>query len=150
MKTIVFSFLISVCPFLATAQSVVSSAGGGSNIVMWTVGELVTESIVRSDGYFTQGFNQAFEIGSVGIWEVTEGNRAFRAYPNPVADQLKLVFEENRPYSWTLYELGGKPIQQGRSADRNSVIDFSDRNPGKYMLKIVEGSKARSVVIIKN
>lgn len=150
MRAIVFSVFISVSLLSATAQSVVSTAAGGSEIVMWTIGELVTESIVRSDGYFTQGFNQAFEAGPSGIIKVDEDKISFKAYPNPVADRLNLFFEEGCIYSWRLYDPEGKLIRYGEATGKDNIIDLSGNSRGKYILKIAEGSKVRSVVIIKN
>lgn len=153
MRTLLFIFSIALCSIQANAQSLISSAGGSSDIATWSIGEVITESIrlSSSEGYFTQGFNHKYPVVEhVGILDIKDDKISFKTYPNPVADQLEVIFSDEKSYTWELYGLNGKIVQTGAANEKQNFIDFSDKEQGEYILKIVSESKSQSVIILKN
>lgn len=134
-----------------SAQSVLSTTGGSSETVTWTLGEVFTESVMRSNVVrFSQGFNQPITISTSGILNVKGDNLSFTVGPNPVADELYLTSSEAGGSTWRLYDTQGRMLDSGRLNDGSqAVIGFSDKKVGEYVLKIENEKGTRSVLILK-
>ncbi len=90
-KAILLLCIASALCGKSVAQSVVSSAGGSTDMLTWTLGEVFTESVMRSNVVrFSQGFNQPIAISTSGILNIKGDNVTFTAGPNPVVDELYL------------------------------------------------------------
>lgn len=150
-KAILLMSVVAVLSGRVVAQSVVSSAGGGNATLSWTLGEVFTESVMRSNVVrFSQGFNQPFTISASGILNVKGDRFTFTAGPNPVADELYVTVADAGTSTWQLYDMQGRLLDSGRLDDtRQTVIAFSGRNAGEYVLKIGNEQGTRSVLIIK-
>jgi hypothetical protein len=144
MKTV---FLLVVLFFSGTlaAQNIVSSAGNESGGVAWTLGEVITETIVTPDAVIVQGFNQPGETKEMRIDPVNAAGIAVRIYPNPVDDYLQLIVEDEKIYEWQLFDASGKIIMTGQSAG----IDFSGKETGSYILNLTDGIQKQSFIILK-
>ena len=143
--------IASVMGGRVAAQSVVATAGGGNEIVVWTLGEVFTESVMRSNVVrFSQGFNQPFVAPTSGIFSVKEDNLDLTVAPNPVVDDLYITLSETGVSTWYLYDVQGRLLDSGRlSESQQTVIAFSDREAGEYILKVENEKGARSVLILK-
>ena len=131
-KAILLLCIASALCGKSVAQSVVSSAGGSTDMLTWTLGEVFTESVMRSNVVrFSQGFNQPIAISTSGILNIKGDNLTFTAT------------------SWWLYDMQGRLLGLGELADTQAVIDFSDKTTGEYVLKITNEVGSRSVLIIK-
>ena len=130
--------IASVMGGRVAAQSVVATAGGGNETVVWTLGEVFTESVMRSNVVrFSQGFNQPFVAPTSGIFSVKDDNLDLTVAPNPVVDDLYLTLSEAGNSAWYLYDLQGRLLDSGRlSEDQQTAIAFSDREAGEYILKV--------------
>lgn len=133
------------------AQSVVATAGGGNETLVWTLGEVFTESVMRSNVVrFSQGFNQPFVAPTSGIFSVKSDNLDLTVAPNPVVDDLYITLSETGVSTWYLYDLRGRLLDSGRLPEaQQAVIAFSDREAGEYILKVENEKGARSVLILK-
>lgn len=152
MKKTAFVFFLSILGSVATAQSVVAVAGGSTDMMTWTLGEVFTESVLRSNVVrFSQGFNQPFTIPTTGILNVSADELAFSAWPNPVIDELKIsVAGTDIDATWRLYDLQGRLLHSGMLADGHSaIISFSGKAAGEYVLKIENAVGNRSVLVLK-
>ena len=119
-------------------------------MLTWTLGEVFTESVMRSNVVrFSQGFNQPIAISTSGILNIKGDNVTFTAGPNPVVDELYLSVSGSRATSGWLYDMQGRLLGSGELADTQAVIDFSDKTTGEYVLKITNEVGSRSVLIIK-
>lgn len=150
-KAMLLLSVVSTLSSGAVAQSVVSSAGGSGALITWTLGEVFTESIKRSNVVrFSQGFNQPLAITTSGILQVKDDGLAFTAGPNPVVDELNVTVTGAGSCIWRLFDLQGRLLDSGRLDDAQaSVIGFSGRSAGEYVLKIENEKVTRSVLIIK-
>lgn len=152
MKKTVFVFFLSILAGVATAQSVVAVAGGSTDMITWTLGEVFTESVLRSNVVrFSQGFNQPFIISATGILNVGADELTFSAWPNPVVDELKIsVVGTGIDATWHLYDLQGRLLHSGMLADGHpAIISFSGKAAGEYVLKIENAVGNRSVLVLK-
>ena len=97
-KAILLLCIASALCGKSVAQSVVSSAGGSTDMLTWTLGEVFTESVMRSNVVrFSQGFNQPIAISTSGILNIKGDNLTFTAGPNPVVDELYLSISGSVP-----------------------------------------------------
>ena len=79
-KAILLLCIASALCGKSVAQSVVSSAGGSTDMLTWTLGEVFTESVMRSNVVrFSQGFNQPIAISTSGILNIKGDNLTFTA-----------------------------------------------------------------------
>lgn len=140
LLTITFSLSIS-------AQDVISNAGGEGQNVVWTIGEVVTETII-GDAIFTQGFNQPTDGFTSGI-EMDEFVVEFKAYPNPVSDQLYVNFPNMEKYTWQLTDLFGRKLLGGTSTEDQMIINVAGYAAGQYIFTVTSAKATKSVIIIK-
>ena len=149
-KSILLLIIVSALCGRTEAQSVVSALGGSSDMITWTLGEVFTESVLRSNVVrFSQGFNQPLTISTSGILNIKGDKLTFTAGPNPVVDELYLSVTGSHATTWNLYDLQGHLLDSGELSDSQAVINFSGRNVGKYVLNIKNEAGSRSVLIIK-
>ena len=150
-KTILLLSIARVLSGKASAQSVLATTGGSSETITWTLGEVFTESVMRSNVVrFSQGFNQPITISTSGILNVKGDKLTFTVGPNPVADELYLTISESGVSTWRLYDTQGRMLDSGRLNDaQQTVIGFSDKKVGEYVLKIENEKGTRSVLILK-
>ncbi|HJB73926.1 MULTISPECIES: T9SS type A sorting domain-containing protein [unclassified Barnesiella] len=150
-KAILLLSVASVLSGQAVAQSVLSTSGCTTETLTWTLGEVFTESVLRSNVVrFSQGFNQPIEFSTSGILSIKGDNLTFTAGPNPVADVLYLTVSGSGVTTWQLYDLQGRMLDSGRMLDgQQAVIGFADRKAGEYLLKMENETGRRSVKIIK-
>ena len=143
--------IASVMGGRVAAQSVVATAGGGNETLVWTLGEVFTESVMRSNVVrFSQGFNQPFVAPTSGIFSVKEDNLDLTVAPNPVVDDLYITLSETGVSTWYLYDVQGRLLDSGRLPEaQQAVIAFSDREAGEYILKVENEKGARTVLILK-
>ena len=67
--------------------------------------------------------------------EMTDIERPFALYPNPVKDQLSLRFDDGvEPESVELYDLAGRLV--GTKPNGLECIDMSTMSSGVYLLRI--------------
>jgi hypothetical protein len=150
MKRIIISLSL-VCALQVHAQQAITSAGAGGDDIVWTLGDIVVNTIGSGNntGTATQGFIQPEYYNATGILNIA-GSLKISAYPNPVTDRLTLDFQDATVYTWTLYGLDGKKLEAGQSDDDATSIDFSGYPAGKYLLNLRSEHITQSIVIIKN
>lgn len=151
-KAILFSCLSAT--FIAHAQSVIATAGSTNEQITWTIGEVMVESIIRSDyGIFTQGFNQPYTTAQTAIQENQFNVNNLRVYPNPATDKLYITTDEVLETSsvWQLTDLTGRLLQQGNIQSKNTEIDITHIPQGEYILHVNDSNAdIQSTIIIKN
>lgn len=153
-KAILFSCFSIFTAFIAHAQSVIATTGGANEQITWTIGEVMVESIIRSDyGIFTQGFNQPYTTAQTAIKENQFNTNSPRIYPNPATDKLYINTNEALEASsmWQLTDLTGRLLQQGNIQSNNTEIDITHIPQGEYILHINDcNADSHSTIIIKN
>ncbi len=142
---IISLFLFSAASI--SAQQVISSAGNTKENISWTIGEVVTETII---GEFCslQGFNQPQHIGPISI-ESIKSTMEFSIYPNPVTDQLIIDCQENKSYTWKLTNLIGQEIAHSQPFTSSTTVDMTVYTPGNYLLTVLSDRAIKTITIIK-
>jgi len=152
------SFLIAIGLLViegAKAQQVISSTGGtgqnGSGTLSYTLGELVIDTYTKSNTTITQGFHQP-KITVTAINELYGVDFSIFAFPNPTYSLVKLKIEKGgtEKLDYTLYDLGGKLLLQGKLENGETEVSFDPFIPATYFIKIlVDGKEVKTFKIIK-
>jgi hypothetical protein len=78
-----------------------------------------------------------------------------KLYPNPVQSQANLSYTDNFTGTvvFSTYNMNGQRVQaislQKSRPDQNSLIDFSNLNPGIYILEVQSGNHTASIKFLK-
>lgn len=156
---ILLSVIIILMTHLAISQTVspelVSSAGDSFNNTSyqldWSIGECVTATHSAGAYVITQGFHQnTYIITSV---EDLRADIEMLVYPNPTSDFINLKVESSKVESlqFTITDLSGKVLQNGKFANQTEQIYFSSYAVGTYLITISQNNQIlKSFQIIKN
>jgi len=73
-------------------------------------------------------------------------------YPNPVTETLNIYIEEYESEIGTinLYSLEGRLITTKKITDSNTKINFINKAPGSYIVKIIINNKTKEYTVVKN
>jgi hypothetical protein len=63
-------------------------------------------------------------------------NRQIEIYPNPANDELKIVLRDIESANFTIFDIAGKPIEQGKLTNYNNFINVSNFAAGFYQVGI--------------
>jgi hypothetical protein len=140
---------------IAQVQSVTAASGGdltGQNInVSFTIGESVIPTLKKPDMMVTQGFHQSkLSVTATGVLKELALN--VEAYPNPVADEIKLVMDKKLlpGTSYSLIDMQGGLIAQDKPEGLVTKISFRSLVPAVYFLKVNQwGTTIKTFKIIK-
>lgn len=130
---------------ISMAPSVIGAGGAyaenESFSLSWTLGELATSTLTGGDLILTQGFQQAFTVGT-GIDE-KETNWDILVYPNPVGDELRIRFDipNTEDFLIEIQDLTGRLIRQVQYKKVNPgdilLLNTSTYTAGIYLLKVL-------------
>ena len=120
----------------------------GDLILGGYMGYQLTDS--NNVSYYSNGGTSDFFITKFATQACTplanesfEKNQGVNFYPNPVNNLLTVEVKENASY--TLYNLQGRIIQQGKLTQSNNTIDCSILDAGVYMLEVVDNTTKKQV-----
>ena len=92
--------------------------------------------------------SNCISINSVGQYELTDIDLS--VYPNPVNDIVTVALSMNEtPYQVIIYDAQGKIVFQGTMNQQKSEIDVSYFNSGIYFVRIVAGTREKTVRVVK-
>ena len=133
-----------------SAQQLISTTAKSVQGVSWTIGEMVTETIVGDGICAIQGFNHPLGLvpSFVGI-ESIESPLTFIVYPNPVVNELTLNYGTKGVYSWRLTNLLGQEVLAGQSCVISTSVDVTGLASGNYLLTVASDQEIKSIIIIK-
>ena len=121
-------------------------------------GELVINGLEEDTDYCLAAicFNKYEEMGSVKVAEfTTKGvglaeleNDAFKVYPNPATEYVKVTSERNIEML-SVFSIDGKMVYSQNVNQQEAVIDLDGFNKGTYIVRIVSGGEVfvRRVVV---
>ena len=161
MKNIILSLLIFVfCPFFSFAQnihqSVLTSGGNASGTggkVSYSVGQVVYMTKEEHEGTVSEGVQQPFEISVVTGNAYEDINLYMSAFPNPANNYLILKIENTKleDFSYILYDLNGKLIDQRKIVETETKIITSELGRAVYLLNVIdEGITIKTFRVVKN
>jgi hypothetical protein len=136
--------------------SVIASAGSfavnASNSVSWTIGECIIETFSGTNSKLTQGFQQGFYEITTSI-DNTLNLIKVNLYPNPASDfiNLEIELQSGQEFSYDLYDLNGKSLQNRKIISERSEIRLSDYTGSAYILNVYSKDKklVKSFKILK-
>ncbi len=135
-------------------QVVASGGGSGQNAQValdWTIGEPVIETVSDGTSTLTQGFEQPTLQIITGLTSPSVIEHIV-AYPNPTADYITILFNQNECYNYQVYDLKGKLILNGKANKSNPVISFQGMASGQYTLNLSNtenNNQIQNISIIK-
>lgn len=146
---------------LARAQMltpmVVSSGGnyatGGGYSLAQNFGELVVTTVTAGSSILTQGFEQPYPSGTVGIQDPADAGMAITLYPNPASDQVSVTVrsDKNASYRFRITDLLGKEIASAlypaSSIGMVYHFDVSNMSSGLYLLVVTSEDQKFSKTI---
>lgn len=135
----------------ASAQelNVIASSGnyteGSTHSIAWTIGEVVTASLIFPDNHVTQGFHQS----DLYVLTVDEFQPlVISVYPNPARELINIISDE--PARMSIYDMQGKLITTIDVNSSTSELDVSYLSRGTYSLVFeANGTIAKTMKIIK-
>ncbi len=151
VKPILFAALLNLSSVSFSQElNVLASSGnytvGATHSVAWTLGEVVTATLIFPANHVTQGFHQPC-LAVLNVQDYQELN--ISVYPNPARDMIHVTSDENA--QMTLIDLQGKIINNYNVNSVTSDIDVSYLERGTYMLIFNAGgnlAKKMKVVVL--
>jgi hypothetical protein len=128
---------------LKAQESTPASGGditGTGGSVSFSVGQVFYGNFDGSSGSVTEGVQQPYEISVVtGLEEARNINLSVSAYPNPTTDylELKVESEKLKDFSYQLYDMNGKLLQNKKLTGTETQIDMRNLVPATYFVKVI-------------
>ncbi len=130
------------------AQESVNASGGnaigiGGN-ASYSVGQVVYTTSTGTNGFVVGGVQQPYEISVViGINENENINLNYSVYPNPTSNNLQLKVENENliDFSYQLYDITGKHIDNKKIENNLTNIDMSYLVSATYFIKVIQRNK---------
>ncbi|MBO4751294.1 MAG: T9SS type A sorting domain-containing protein [Bacteroidales bacterium] len=145
-KVMVITALLTAC-FGLKAQAIFSTVGGeaasGSAKLSYTAGQVATQpakarvtNAERLTAKLTEGVQQAYSIEELKIDGVTPIAADIKIYPNPTTDNITVRVVGESQQNYTLYDVNGRKLSNGKLQNGETSIDMSDLPAGSYVLKV--------------
>lgn len=139
-KAFVFLVGLSVSLTSVAQESVnasgetVNSAGGG---VSYSVGQVVYQNYINTNGSVEQGVQHAYEIVTAGL-SAAKLDFSVSVFPNPTIDALSLsIGQLSNNMEYQLFSANGQLIEKKSIAEEITTIDASKLAPGTYVLNLL-------------
>lgn len=140
-----FTFLSGLSWGQSAEPSVINSAGGqgesASMSIVWSLGEVVTETFRSEDKVLTQGLLQPEII--VTMVEDFDTGVSVDVFPNPAREWLTIRAENftGEELQFTLLDVSGNIVKRGYiNGEAEKSLRVSDLSPGIYFLRIISGT----------
>ncbi len=145
------TMLITAMVSINAQEAVLTSGGNASSdnngSVSYSVGQMVYTTITGTDGSVAQGVQQPYEISvSTAIKNTEDILLEFKAYPNPVKDNLRLLAGRHdiKDMYYQLLDIKGKVLENKKITSVESLINMSGLPHGTYFLKVIYRSDTSS------
>jgi hypothetical protein len=159
-KKVCFSFLFSLVFIVSSlhAQDAFVTAGGNAvgvgGSMCYTVGQIIFEPMIGSNGTIIPGVQQPFEISIVSaIGSYDKYTLASSVYPNPVKDELLLIIENEliSGFVYKIFDIRGILVDHRKIESNKTIIDMSSFVSSVYVLKVINDNKeVITYKIVKN
>lgn len=151
--------IFPVCMLCATisiySQQTIPASGGeatGSGTVSYSVGQLVNNMNIGSNGTVTQGVQQKIEFVVLSNPELIALTLKAATYPNPTTDYIVLALTNVTltNLSYTMFDLQGCLVTKGKVQQEATQIAMKNLATGVYILKVNQNnSELKTFKIIK-
>jgi Secretion system C-terminal sorting domain len=145
MKILVLLLFLTCRPGLL-AQQVISTAGNtfsnSTGSISFTIGESVSQTLIKGDKILTQGFVQG-TVSASAISEMQDSEYSFSVFPNPTHNELTLKINKGKiiGLQYLLYDINGKVISQKSLNDAVTNVPLELLPLGIYIIKIQTDTK---------
>ena len=141
IKTI-FSACMLCAVLTIQAQDAISASGGEATgiggTVSYSVGQLVNNMNIGSNGTVTQGVQQTIEFTVLSNPELIALTISAVTYPNPTRDYIVLSLTDATltDLSYIMFDLQGRLITKGKVEQEATQIAMKNLSIGVYILKV--------------
>jgi hypothetical protein len=146
-KSILFLLFSFVGLQLMAQSSTVCSGGEGigpGGTVSFSVGQLVVESTIDSEGSISPGVQQSYESASVYVNESLFDNTLV-LYPNPTTQFVQLAFGKTFAGNVVVFDGGGNVLLNESINSNEFRINASGWSAGVYMVHVVKDNESVAV-----
>ena len=150
--SVVFLFLgLGVIYAQETVSATGGDATGSGGTVSYSVGQVVYTTAMGTNGSVAQGVQQPYEVSvTTGVYE-TSINLEMNVYPNPTTNYLILKVEDADKFSYQLFDMQGKVIENNIVIANSTTIKMKEFPKATYFLKITSNNQViKTFKIIKN
>ena len=148
MNKSILLFIFSVVGLQLMAQSsTVCSGGEGSGpggSVSFSIGQLVVESTIDSEGSISPGVQQTYESASVYVNESLFDNTLV-LYPNPTTQFIQMDFGKIFTGQVMVFDAAGNVILNQNVNAIECRIDAAGWSSGLYMVHVVKDNESAAV-----
>ncbi len=148
MNKSILLFIFSVVGFQLMAQSsTVCSGGEGSGpggSVSFSIGQLVVESTIDSEGSISPGVQQTYESASVYVNESLFDNTLV-LYPNPTTQFIQMDFGKIFNGQVMVFDAAGNVILNQNVNTMECRIAAAGWSSGLYMVHVVKDNESVAV-----
>ncbi|MFI1770852.1 T9SS type A sorting domain-containing protein [Thalassobellus citreus] len=134
---------------LIASGSNISGSGGS---VSYSVGQIVQETNIGTNGSAIQGIQFYFDATSLAVVDI-ETNLNISTYPNPTSSILNITIDgkQDGKLSYSLFNLLGALITSGDIKNNTVQINIEDLPMATYLLKLSNSNNnIKTFKIIKN
>ena len=143
-RVLILAFVFLALTLNTNAQEAILTTGGDASSttgsVSYSVGQIVYTTNTGATGSVAQGVQQPYEISiSTAIKNTKDILLDFKAYPNPVRDNLRLR-TGNRNFDnlyYQLLDIKGNLLKQEKISDSETLINMSGFPSATYLLKVI-------------
>lgn len=133
----------------ATAQILISSAGnaavGTSEYIVYSIGEMVTETCNSSTNTLTYGFNQPVP-GTIGVLE--NESLEVSVFPNPTT--ALVVVKCTSGSSVEIYDAAARMVFSSEMTSDQETFDLTSLRAGIHTMVVRMDQKSSTLKLIKN
>lgn len=153
-KLILLLLFLSLFFNLCAQETVVPGGNYHQNIsesISWSLGQTAIHTLNEGNNIITQGFQQSLLI-ITSIEELHDLNFSISIYPNPTQSYINLKVNRNNleQFEYTIANLDGKIIKQGKFDNNPLQISFTEFNPAVYILSVnVREKQLKTFKVIK-
>jgi hypothetical protein len=146
IKTI-FSACMLCAVFTIQAQETIPTSGGeatgSGGTVSYSVGQLLSNMNIGSNGTVTQGVQQTIEFTVLSNPELIALTLSAVTYPNPTTDYIVLSLTDATltDLSYTMFDLQGRLVTKAKVEQEATQIAMKNLAIGVYILKVNQNNK---------
>jgi hypothetical protein len=146
IKTI-FSACMLCAVFTIQAQETIPTSGGeatgSGGTVSYSVGQLLSNMNIGSNGTVTQGVQQTIEFTVLSNPELIALTLSAVTYPNPTTDYIVLSLTDATltDLSYTMFDLQGRLVTKAKVEQEATQIAMKNLAIGVYILKINQNNQ---------
>jgi|TARA_B110000879_G_scaffold210826_1_gene301829 hypothetical protein len=146
IKTI-FSACMLCAVFTIQAQETIPTSGGeatgSGGTVSYSVGQLLSNMNIGSNGTVTQGVQQTIEFVVLSNPELIALTLSAVTYPNPTTDYIVLSLTDATltDLSYTMFDLQGRLVTKAKVEQEATQIAMKNLAIGVYILKINQNNQ---------